>query len=88
MIWDRLQDGVTSMEFEEFLDLMTSRVSAKDNKSDLRKVFHLFDEERTGFITLQCLKKMVKEMGENIDEAELQEMIANADLDKDGMVSE
>lgn len=67
---------------------MTSRVSAKDTKSDLRKVFNLFDEERTGFITLQCLKKMVREMGENIDEAELQEMITNADLDKDGMVSE
>lgn len=67
---------------------MTSRVSAKDTKSDLRKVFNLFDEERTGFITLQCLKKMVREMGENIDEAELQEMITNADLDQDGMVSE
>ena len=67
---------------------MTSRVSAKDTKSDMRKVFHLFDEERTGFITLQTLKKMVRDMGENIDEAELQEMIEKADLDKDGQVSE
>lgn len=67
--------------------MMTSRVSAKDTKSDLRQVFNLFDEERTGLITLQSLKKMVREMGENIDEAELQEMITDADLDKDGMVS-
>jgi Ca2+-binding EF-hand superfamily protein len=67
---------------------MTSRVSAKDTKSDMRKVFHLFDEERTGFITLLTLKKMVRDMGENIDEAELQEMIEKADLDKDGQVSE
>ena len=43
--------------------MMTSRVSVKDTKSDMRKVFHLFDEERTGYITLQGLKKMVRDMG-------------------------
>lgn len=31
---------------------------------------------------------MVKEVGENIDDAELQEMIERADLDNDGLISE
>jgi centrin-1 len=88
MIADRLDDGVSSMEFEEFLDLMTNRVSTKDTKSDMRKIFSLFDEEHTGFISLKSLKKVVKDLGDNIDEAELQEMIERADLDRDGQVSE
>lgn len=31
---------------------------------------------------------MVKDLGDNIDEEELKEMIASADLDKDGLVTE
>jgi glycosyltransferase involved in cell wall biosynthesis len=54
---------------------MTARISNKDSRDDLKKVFMLFDEEKSGFISLASLKKVVKELGENIDEAELQEMI-------------
>lgn len=31
---------------------------------------------------------MVKEVGENIDDSELQEMIERADVDNDGLISE
>jgi centrin-1 len=48
----------------------------------------LFDEEKSGFISLASLKKVVKELGENIDEAELQEMIQKADSDRDGLINE
>lgn len=39
---------------------MTARISNKDSKEDLKKVFMLFDEERTGFISLESLKKVVR----------------------------
>ena len=32
------------MDFNDFLDLIVARVSSKDTKEDLRKVFHLFDD--------------------------------------------
>lgn len=47
--------------------MMTNRVSTKDTKSDMRKIFNLFDEEKTGFISLKSLKKVVKDLGDNID---------------------
>lgn len=75
------------MEFTEFLDLMTARVSNKDTREDLRKVFTLFDDEKSGFISIKTLKRVVKDLGENIDEHELQEMIEKADADNDGLVS-
>jgi Ca2+-binding EF-hand superfamily protein len=38
-------------------------VSTRDTKQDMRKIFNLFDEEKTGFISLKNLKKIVKEIG-------------------------
>jgi Ca2+-binding EF-hand superfamily protein len=67
---------------------MTQRVSNKDTREDLKKVFSFFDLDRTGFISIKNLKSIVKELGENIDEHELQEMIEKADADNDGLVSE
>lgn len=67
---------------------MTARVSSKDTRDDLRKVFNLFDDEKSGFISLKNLKRVIHDLGENIDEHELQEMIHKADEDNDGLVSE
>lgn len=88
MIKDKLDDDNTQIDFDEFLDMMTQRVSTKDTRRDMHKIFAYFDEEKTGYISIKSLKKVVRELGENIDEAELQEMIDKADLDKDGLVSE
>jgi centrin-3 len=35
-------------------------------------VFALFDDEKSGFISIKNLRKVVKEVGEHIDDAELQ----------------
>jgi Ca2+-binding EF-hand superfamily protein len=48
----------------------------------------LFDDEKSGFISIKNLKRVIKDLGENIDEHELQEMIEKADQDHDGLVSE
>lgn len=88
MINDIVEEGTDSLDFEQFLDLMTARVSNKDSREDMKKVFMLFDEEKSGFISLASLRKVVKELGENIDEAELQEMIQKADTDRDGLINE
>ena len=51
-------------------------------------MFNFFDLDKTGYISVKNLKAIVKELGENIDEHELQEMIQKADQDQDGQVSE
>lgn len=88
MISDLDADGGGNIGFEDFLHLMTSRVSDKDSRENIRKVFNLFDDEKTGFISIKSLRRIVRELGENIEEHELQEMIKKADHDRDGMISE
>jgi Ca2+-binding EF-hand superfamily protein len=56
MISDIDKDGSGSIDFEEFLDMMTVKMSDKDTREDINKVFNLFDDDQTGHITLRNLK--------------------------------
>ena len=67
--------------------MMTSRLSDKDSRADVMKVFSLFDAEGKGRINLRDLKRVASELGEPITEAELLEMIERADSNGDGEVS-
>lgn len=51
------------------------------------KVFRLFDEDNTGFITFRNLRKICQELGEALTDDEIQEMITEADVDDDGQIS-
>lgn len=44
MISDLDADGSGQIDFEEFLELMTARVSDKDTRENIRKIFNLFDD--------------------------------------------
>eukprot|EP00801_Mesodinium_rubrum_P006076 Mrub_06082.p1 GENE.Mrub_06082~~Mrub_06082.p1 ORF type:complete len:166 (+),score=59.98 Mrub_06082:505-1002(+) len=87
MISDLDKDGSGQIEFEEFLDLMTARMSDKDTRSDIEKVFRLFDDDKTGKITFNNLKRVAKELGENMSDEDLMEMIDRADTDGDHAVN-
>ncbi|KRX03957.1 hypothetical protein PPERSA_12404 [Pseudocohnilembus persalinus] len=87
MIADLDADGSGAIEFPEFLSLMTARISDKDSKEDIEKVFRLFDDEKLGYISIKNLRRVAKELGETMDDNELVEMIERADTDGDGMVN-
>ena len=71
MISDLDEDGNGSIDFEEFLDMMTARMSDKDSKEDISKVFKLFDDDRSEYITLNNLRRVARELGETMYDSEL-----------------
>ena len=73
--------------FFSVLDMMTAKISDRDSREDINKVFAMFDSENKGSITLRDLKRVAKELGETMTEAELLEMIERADSDADGNIS-
>ena len=53
MIADLDADSSGQIDFEEFLELMTARVSDEEIREDIRKILNLFDDEKTGFISIK-----------------------------------
>ena len=50
---------------------MSERVAAKDPMEEIRRAFSLFDDDGSGKINLRNLKRVAKELGENLDDDEL-----------------
>jgi centrin-3 len=72
----------------DFLDIMTKKISERDPYEEIRKAFQLFDEDKSGRITLKNLRKIAREIGENMNDEELEAMIAEFDKDQDGAINE
>merc|ERR1712118_505974 len=84
MINDIDKDGSGTIDFNEFLNMMTARMGDRDSREEIIKVFRLFDDDETGKISFKNLKRVAQELGENMTDEELQEMIDEADRDGDG----
>ncbi len=88
IIIDVDKEGTGTVEYQDFLDLMTIKMRERDPVEEMKKAFQLFLDDDSDKITLKHLKKVAKELGENMEDEELQEMIDEADRDGDGAISE
>jgi Ca2+-binding EF-hand superfamily protein len=89
MMADLDADGSGQIDFEEFINMMTAKMSDRDTREDLQKVFRLFlgDDDKAERITFGHLKRVARELNENMTDDELKEMINRADLDHDSEVN-
>lgn len=67
---------------------MAVKIRERDPIEEMKKAFRLFIDDNTDKITFKHLKKVARDLGENMTDEELQEMIDEADRDGDGMISE
>ena len=68
-------DTAGTIDFEEFVEMMTGKMGDRDSPEEIRRVFKLFDDDETGKISFRNLKRVARELGENMTDEELQEMI-------------
>ncbi len=78
------KDGHGLIEFPDFSKVATERILDRDPLEEIRKAFALFDDDGTGKISVRNLRRVAKEIGESLDDEELQAMIDEFDLDQDG----
>ncbi|XP_075807172.1 centrin-4 [Microtus pennsylvanicus] len=88
MIAEIDKEGTGTICFEDFFAIMSVKMNEKDEKEEMLKAFKLFDDDATGTISLNNIKRVAKELGENLTEEELQEMLDEADRDGDGEINE
>ena len=65
--------------FSDFCQAVNYRVPEKETTEELRKVFNLFlDDPHSDTTSLESIKRVADEVGENIDELELNAMLNKA----------
>merc|ERR1712150_129374 len=87
MLGELDRQGAQPLDFGQFLDLMTAKMGERDTRDDVSKVFRLFDDDRTGSISVRNLQRVARELGEEVTADDLEEMIGRADSDGDGQVT-
>ena len=82
------RDGKGELKLQDFTDIMTSKLQQRDPVEEMIQAFQLYDEDGTGKITLSNIRKVSEAMGEKLTDEELQAMIDEFDVDKDGAINQ
>ncbi|KAF8481616.1 EF-hand [Russula ochroleuca] len=85
---DHDKTGHGLLEYDDFVKIMTERILARDPMEEIRRAFQLFDDDNTGKISIRNLRRVAKEIGDRLEDDELQAMIDEFDLDQDGEINE
>lgn len=52
------KDITASLNFDEFVKIVSPKLRNRDSKEEIAKIFKLFDEDNTGRISFKNLKKI------------------------------
>lgn len=66
------------------LTTVGERILNRDPMEEIKRAFKLFDDDNTGKISFRNLKRVARELGENLTDEELRAMIDEFDIDEDG----
>merc|ERR1712226_1409487 len=78
------KDGSGALEFNEFYELLTARFSENTSKEELQRVFALFDTDKTGEISLSNMRAIADQVGDNVSDDELGDIVLKNDMNNDG----
>ncbi|EDR09945.1 uncharacterized protein LACBIDRAFT_318309 [Laccaria bicolor S238N-H82] len=80
------KDGNGTIDFEEFLDMMSRNAVDENAEEEMRQAFLVFDKDGSGQISKSELKQVMRSLGEYLTDQEVEEMIREADGDGDGEI--
>eukprot|EP00494_Astrolonche_serrata_P029881 UN30148 len=63
IMFDLDKETTSEINYEEFIHIMTPRLPSRDTRDDCDRVFSLFDEEQSGFITFKNFKTNMSRIG-------------------------
>ncbi len=67
------------IDFDSFVEAINNKLGDKETKEGIRRIFDLFiDDPQSETITLASLRRIARELGENMSNEELKDMLERA----------
>ena len=80
-------DGTGDIDFLEFAVLMAHKMTDENKDDTLKKAFAVFDASGDGFISAQEMRKIMFNLGENLQQEDVEAVIGEVDVDGDGQIN-
>lgn len=77
MICD-LENMGNEIDFDDFLEAISNKLGNRETRDGINRIFDLFDDDKSGSINLNNIKRVAKELGETMSIDELKEMLQRA----------
>ncbi|KAJ4764627.1 Calmodulin [Rhynchospora pubera] len=74
-------NGNGTIEFNEFTILMARKLMETDTDEEMKEAFEVFDKDHNGLISPSELRHVMRNLGENLTDDEVAQMIREADID-------
>lgn len=79
-------EGTGYIAFEEFSGIVRKKMQDDEDERELREMFRILDKEKKGEVNTNELRWILKNLGDDLTEADIDDMIADVDTDGSGWV--
>jgi len=80
------EDGTGYIDFNEFQKIIKQKKHDDEDEKELKEAFRVLDTEKRGEINVDKLRWILKNLGDDLTEEEIDDMIADTDTDGSGFV--
>ena len=81
MIKEADDDGSGTIDFEEFLKLMSRRLNEIDLREEIVEAFKVFDRDKNGEISCDEMRSILRKLGDKTTMEEIEEIMRDIDPD-------
>lgn len=79
-------EGTGYIGFDEFSNIVRKKIQDDEDERELREMFRILDKEKRGEVNTNELRWILKNLGDDLTEADIDDMIADVDTDGSGWV--
>jgi len=79
-------EGTGYIEFEEFCEIIRRKMRGDEDEREMREMFRCLDKEKRGEVNTDELRWILKQLGDDLTENDIDDMIADVDTDGSGWV--
>lgn len=77
------KDGSGAIDKDEFMALMAEQIESRNQEDEMRKVFRVYDDDDNGLISHKNLQRCAEDLGEDVTNEEIKNMIQMGETKKD-----
>jgi len=80
------EEGTGYIDFDEFQFIYRKKIQAEEDERELKECFRVLDKEKRGEVNTNEIRYILKALGDDLTDEEIDDMIADVDTDGSGWV--